>query len=487
MTGINRRDLGLGLGAAALGASLTGSVSAGAQTGAAATTGRVDPLAFPDNFLWGAATAAYQIEGAVKEDGRGLTNWDIFSHTPGKVANGDTGDVACDSYHRYQEDIALLKALGVKAYRFSIAWSRIFPDGRGQPNPKGVAYYDRLVDGLLAAGITPHVTLFHWDLPHALPGGWQNRDTAYAFADYASYMTARLSDRVKHIMTVNELRCFTDLSYMTGGKAPGLKLPMKEVNQVRHHGVLAHGLGVQAIRAAAKSGTQVGIADNPNIYVPAIETTDHIEAVKRAVREENAMFLTAIMEGAYRDTYLAAQGKDAPVVKAGDMRAIGSPLDFLSINVYTGNTVRADTAKPGGYDILPRLPQSPRMASPWLYVSPEVIYWGIRAIHEMWKPKAMYISENGCSTDDQLSADGRVYDADRVMYLRNYITHLQRAAREGLPIKGYFVWSLMDNFEWEDGYTKLFGIHHVDFKTQKRTPKLSADWYRELVRTNRLV
>ena len=487
MTGINRRELGLGLGAAALGASLTGSAALGAQSRAASAPTPSDPMRFPDDFLWGAATAAYQIEGAVKADGRGLTNWDVFSHTPGKVANGDTGDVACDSYHRYQDDIALLQALGVKAYRFSIAWSRIFPDGKGQPNAKGVAYYDRLVDGLLAAGITPHVTLFHWDLPHALPGGWQNRDTAYAFADYAGYMAARLSDRVKQFMTVNELRCFTDLSYMTGGKAPGLKLPMGEVNQVRHHGVLAHGLGVQAIRAAAKPGTLVGIADNPNIYVPAIETTEHIDAVKKAVREENAMFLTAIMEGGYRDTYLAAQGKDAPLVKPGDMKAIGSPLDFLSINVYTGNTVRADASKPGGYDILPRLPQSPRMASPWLYVSPEVIYWGIRAISEMWKPKALYISENGCSTDDQLAPDGRVYDADRVMYLRNYITHLQRAAREGLPIKGYFVWSLMDNFEWEDGYTKLFGIHHVDFKTQKRTPKLSADWYRELVRTNRLV
>ena len=487
MTGINRRELGLGLGAAALGASLTGSAAPGAQSRAAPAPTPSDPMRFPDDFLWGAATAAYQIEGAVKADGRGLTNWDVFSHTPGKVANGDTGDVACDSYHRYQDDIALLQALGVKAYRFSIAWSRIFPDGKGQPNAKGVAYYDRLVDGLLAAGITPHVTLFHWDLPHALPGGWQNRDTAYAFADYAGYMAARLSDRVKQFMTVNELRCFTDLSYMTGGKAPGLKLPMGEVNQVRHHGVLAHGLGVQAIRAAAKPGTLVGIADNPNIYVPAIETAEHIDAVKKAVREENAMFLTAIMEGGYRDTYLAAQGKDAPLVKPGDMKAIGSPLDFLSINVYTGNTVRADASKPGGYDILPRLPQSPRMASPWLYVSPEVIYWGIRAISEMWKPKALYISENGCSTDDQLAPDGRVYDADRVMYLRNYITHLQRAAREGLPVKGYFVWSLMDNFEWEDGYTKLFGIHHVDFKTQKRTPKLSADWYRELVRTNRLV
>ncbi len=489
MVQLNRRELGMGLGAAALGTSLAGRAApAAAQTQAQGAANAGDAsLAFPPDFLWGAATAAYQIEGAVKEDGRGPTNWDVFSHTPGKVANGDSGDVACDSYHRYKEDVALLKALGVKAYRFSLAWSRIFPEGKGKLNQKGVDYYNRLVDELLAAGITPHATLFHWDLPQALPGGWQSRDTAYAFADYAGTIAGKLSDRVQHFMTVNELRCFTDLSYMTGGKAPGLKLPMGQVNQIRHHGVLAHGLGVQAIRANAKAGTLVGIADNPNIYVPAVETAEHIEAVKRAVREENAMFLTAIMEGRYLDSYLTAQGRDAPKVRDGDMKAIGSPLDFLSVNVYTGNMVRADASAPAGYAILPRLPQSPRMASPWLYVSPEVIYWGIRAISEMWKPKAVYISENGCSTDDVLAPDGKVYDADRVMYLRNYITHLQRAAREGLPVKGYFVWSLMDNFEWEDGYTKLFGIHHVDFKTQKRTPKLSADWYRELVRTNRLV
>lgn len=484
MTGINRRELGLGLGAAALGAAMT-SAPASAQTASRATP--KDDLSFPPDFLWGCATAAYQIEGAVKEDGRGLTNWDVFSHTPGKVANGDTGDVACDSYHRYPEDIALLKALGVKAYRFSIAWSRIFPEGKGKPNPKGVDYYNRLVDGLLAAGITPHVTLFHWDLPHALPGGWQNRDTAYAFADYAGTMAGRLSDRVRHFMTVNELRCFTDLSYMTGGKAPGLRLPMKDVNQIRHHGVLAHGLGVQAVRAHARAGTLVGLADNPTLFVPAIETAEHIDATKKAVREENAMFLTAILEGRYLDSYLTAQGKDAPTVKDGDFKAIGSPIDFLSINVYTGNTVRADAGSPSGYEILPHRPQSPRMPSPWLYVTPEVLYWGIRAVSELWKPKSLFISENGCSADDVVAADGKVHDADRVMYLRNYITHMQRAAREGYPIDGYFVWSLMDNFEWEDGYTKLFGIHHVDFRTGKRTPKLSADWYRELVRTNRLV
>ncbi|PJG46687.1 beta-glucosidase [Sphingobium sp. LB126] len=487
MSGINRRELGLGLGAAALGTALGAAMpAASANAQASARAMPKDALSFPSGFLWGCATASYQIEGAVKEDGRGLTNWDVFSHTPGKVANGDTGDVACDSYHRYPEDIALLKALGVKAYRFSVAWSRIFPEGRGRPNAKGIDYYDRLVDGLLAAGIAPHVTLFHWDLPHALPGGWQNRDTAYAFADYAGTMAGHLSDRVQHFMTVNELRCFTDLGYMTGGKAPGLKLPMRQVNQIRHHGVLAHGLGVQAVRAHARAGTLVGLADNPALFVPAIESAGQIEAAKKAVRAENAMFLTAIMEGTYLDSYLTAQGRDAPLVKDRDMALIGSPLDFLSINVYTGNSVRAD-GSPKGYEILAHRPQSPRMSSPWLYVTPEILYWSIRAVSELWRPKSLFISENGCSADDVVAADGKVYDADRVMYLRNYITHMQRAAREGYPVDGYFIWSLMDNFEWEDGYTKLFGIHHVDFRTGKRTPKLSADWYRELVRTNRLV
>uniref|UniRef100_UPI0035CBF041 GH1 family beta-glucosidase n=1 Tax=uncultured Sphingomonas sp. TaxID=158754 RepID=UPI0035CBF041 len=487
MSDVNRRELGLGLGAATLGATLGAALGdSPARAQAAAPARAKGELSFPADFVWGCATAAYQIEGAVQADGRGATNWDVFSHA-GKVANGDTGDVACDSYHRYREDIGLLKALGAKAYRFSIAWSRIFPDGRGQPNPKGVDYYDRLVDGLLAAGITPHATMFHWDLPAALPGGWQSRDTAYAFADYAGYMAGKLSDRVSHFMTVNELRCFTDLSYMTGGKAPGLKLPMGQVNQVRHHGVLAHGLGVQAIRAHARPGTQVGLADNTSFFLPVIETPEHVAAAMKAVREENAMFLTAILEGRYLDSYLAAQGADAPVVKAGDMKVIGSPLDFVSLNVYAANYVRADPTAPSGYEILPHLADSPRMASPWLYVTPEVLYWSIRTVGDLWKPKALFISENGCSADDPVAKDGKVYDADRILYLRNYITHMHRAVREGYPINGYFLWSLMDNFEWEDGYGKRFGIHHVDFQTQKRTPKLSADWYRELIRSGKLV
>lgn len=478
---MDRRDFiraGMAAGTAVAGGALGGVARAAAQ-----------PLAttFPQDFLWGCATASYQIEGGVHEDGRGETNWDVFSHTPGKIANGDTGDVACDSYHRYAEDTALLKNLGVGAYRMSIAWSRIFPEGRGKPNQKGIDHYNRVIDGLLAGGITPYVTMFHWDLPQALPGGWQNRDTAYAFADYAGFMAGKLSDRVHHFMTVNELRCFTDLGHMQGIHAPGLKLPPAGVNQVRHHGVLAHGLGVQAIRAHAKAGTEVGIADNLSIFAPVIETPEHIEAAKKATREDNAMFLTAIMEGKYLDSYLAAAGADAPKVQAGDMKAIGSPLDFVALNIYTPTWVKADPASRAGYTVVPHLPQSPRMASPWLYVGPEVAYWGVRTVSELWGPKKLYISENGCSTDDVLDALGLDNDADRIMYLRNYLGQFHRAVADGYPLKGYFLWSLMDNFEWADGYGKRFGIHYVDFATQKRTPKLSAIWYRELIRRGTLV
>lgn len=484
MTGLNRREIGMGLGAAvaALAADRAGAVGIAPATAFSPTPA---DMRFPPDFLWGCATASYQIEGATKEDGRGPTNWDVFSHTAGRVANGDTGDIACDSYHRYKEDTQLLKALGVKTYRLSIAWSRIFPDGRGKPNSKGLDHYNRVIDDLLANGIQPYVTMFHWDLPQALPGGWQSRDTAHAFADYAGYVAGHLSDRVSHFMTTNELRCFTDIGHREGRHAPGLRLPPAEANQVRHHGVLAHGLGVQAIRANARAGTQVGIAENATFFVPVIETPEHIEAAKKATRDANAMFLTAIMEGAYPDSYLQAEGANAPKVKPGDMTAIGSPLDFVALNIYTPVYVRAD-GSPKGYAELPHLPQSPRMASPWLYVGPEVAYWAVRCVSELWKPRALYVSENGCSADDPV-VGGRIDDADRIMYLRNYLTQLNRATREGYPLKGYFLWSLMDNFEWADGYTKRFGVHYVDFETQRRVPKLSAAWYKELIARNALV
>jgi beta-glucosidase len=438
---------------------------------------------FPSKLLWGYATASYQIEGAVSEDGRKPSVWDVFSHTPGKTFHGDTGDVADDSYHLYKEDVKLMKNLGVRGYRFSISWSRIFPDGTGQPNEKGLDYYQRVVDELLKNNIAPYITLFHWDLPEALPGGWQSRDTSKAFGDYAGYISEHLSDRVGHFFTTNEFTCFTDLGYRVGRFAPGLKLPAAEANQVRHHAILAHGMAVQAIRANGKAGTQVGLAENAAVFVPVIESREHIEAARRATREGNAPFLTAVMEGKYTDGYLKREGANAPKVEAGDMQIIGSPLDFVGMNVYTPEYVRADSS-PQGYAVEKRPASYPRMFSDWLYIGPEVIYWAVRNVSEVWKPKALYITENGCSSDDVLTADGRVEDTDRVMYLRNHLTHLHRAASEGYPIKGYFLWSLLDNYEWADGYSKRFGLHYVDFKTQVRTPKRSAEWYQEVISRN---
>ena len=440
-------------------------------------------LEFPKGFLWGCATAAYQVEGAAKEDGRGPSVWDVFSHTPGITVNGDTGDIADDSYHLYKEDVRLLKNLGVSTHRMSISWSRIFPSGTGQPNPKGLDYYNRVIDELLANNITPYITLFHWDLPTALPGGWQSRDTSKAFADYAAYVTKRISDRVHHFMTTNEFTCFTDLGYRDGKFAPGLKLPAAQASQVRHNGILAHGLAVQAIRANTPGGTQVGLAENANVYIPVIETRENIKAAQQATRDGSAPFLTTLMEGKYPDTYLEREGANAPKAEPGDMQAIGSKLDFVGLNVYTADYVRADSSA-RGYTIEARQTSYPHMASPWINIDPECVYWTIRNVSDLWHPPALFITENGCSADDVVTPDGRIEDTDRVMYLRNHITHLHRAAAEGYPIKGYFLWSLLDNFEWCDGYSKRFGIHYVDFKTQKRTPKLSAEWYREVIARN---
>lgn len=443
-------------------------------------------LRYPSGFLWGCATAAYQIEGGAKDDGRGPSLWDIFSHTPGKTHDGDTGDVADDSYHLYKEDVKLLKALGVSTYRLSMSWSRIFPSGTGTPNPKGLDYYNRVVDELLANNITPYITLFHWDTPAGLQGGWQSRDTSKAFADYAGYVTKRLSDKVHHFMTTNELVCFTDLGYKIGQFAPGMKLGDAAVNQVRHHAILAHGLAVQAIRANTPKDTQVGIAENAVVFVPVIETEAHIAAAQKATRMGNAQFLTTIMEGKYPKEYLEHEGSNAPKVEAGDMEAIGSKLDFVGLNVYTPVYARADDS-PMGFTVDPNPASYPHMASPWLTLGPECIYWAVRNTVDLWKVPAIYITENGTSSDDVLTPAGRVEDVDRVMYLRNHLTQLHRAASEGYPVKGYFLWSLLDNFEWADGYSKRFGLHYVDFKTQKRTPKLSAEWYKEVIKRNAVV
>jgi beta-glucosidase len=477
MTELTRRGLAGALAAA-------GGAAACAQfpdrEGGASVAGR---RPFPYGFKWGCATAAYQIEGAVNEDGRGRSIWDDFVHTPGRIADGATADVACDSYHRYRDDTRLLKALGANIYRFSIAWPRIFPQGRGAANAKGVSHYDRVVDDLLAHGIEPHICLYHWDLPAALAGGWQSRDTAEAFAEYAGFMAEKLSDRVNHFMTLNEMASFVDIGYGGGGHAPGLKLPAAALNQVRHHALLAHGLGVQAIRARGRSGTRVGLAENPLITVPTIETPENVAAARLAMRDMNASYLTPVLEGRYTDAYQKRMGADAPAIRDGDMAVIGSKIDFVGLNIYTGIYVQAAAEEKGGYEYLSPPKSHPKMLVPWLRVLPDSLYWGPRLLSEVWNPQAIFISENGAPSDD-VAVDGKVNDTDRLMYLQNYVGHLQRACAEGYPVSGYFLWTLLDNFEWAEGFTKRFGIHHTDFATQQRTPKLSALWYRELIQRN---
>ncbi len=440
---------------------------------------------FPAGFLWGSATASYQVEGAVNEDGRGPSVWDTFSHTPGKTHNGDTGDVATDSYHRYTEDIALMKDLGLKTCRFSVAWPRVFPSGTGQPNSRGIDHYRRFAEALRTAGIEPYCTLYHWDLPQTLEdkGGWQNRDTAQAFADYAGYTAGKLNDLISHFMTMNEISTFVDLGYGNGIHAPGLQLSRGKLAQVRHHAVLGHGLAVQAIRAKTKAGTKVGSAENLSAVAPVFDAPEHVAAARKATAEENAGYLNVMRTGRYTDAYLQKLGADAPKFTDAEMKAIGSAQDFQGINIYLVNYARA-ASNAAGYEMVPPPASYPHMFSPWLSIGPEALYWAPRFVNELYKPGEIYITENGCSSDDKPAADGHIYDTDRVMYLKNYLTQLQRATREGIPVKGYFCWSLLDNFEWADGYEKRFGITYVDFKTQKRTPKLSSSFYKNVIAKN---
>lgn len=445
---------------------------------------------FPHGFLWGTATSSYQVEGAVNEDGRGPSIWDRFAHLPETISDHSNGDTATDHYHRYKEDIRLMKTLGTKAYRFSIAWPRVFPQGIGAPNPKGLDFYNRLVDELMANGIQPFATLYHWDLPQTLQdrlGGWTSRDTAKAFADYSGHVAARLSDRVKHFFTINECSRHVHLGHGSGADAPGLKLPASGMNQVRHHLALGHGLAVQAIRAGARAGTRVGPAENAVSCIPAIETPANIKAAEIATRELNAGYLTVMLEGKYTDAYLARSGADAPKFTPEELRIISSPIDFVGLNVYTPDhyVVAADNER--GFTLAPFPASFPHMKAGWLKTGPEAIYWVPRHVARIWGVKSIYITENGTSGSDQPAADGTIYDTDRIMYLRNYLAQLQRATAEGVPVLGYFLWSLMDNFEWGDGYEQRFGLYHVDFESQRRTPKLSAAFYRETIARNAVV
>lgn len=444
---------------------------------------------FPDGFRWGTATSAFQIEGATHVDGRGMSIWDTFCRIPGKIRGGANGDIACDHYHLYKEDVALMKALGVSTYRFSIAWPRLFPEGRGTPNPKGLAFYERLVDELLANGIEPFATLYHWDLPQTLQdrGGWESQDTAEAFAAYAGFVASRLGDRIGHFITTNEICTFVELGYGGGQFAPGLQLAKARLNQVRYNAVLGHGLAVQAVRANGRAGIRVGMAENITTALPDIDTEKNARAAELATRELNAPYLTVMLEGRYTDAWLTAQGADAPRFTAEGLKTISTPVDFVGLNVYTaGAYVQASDQAPG-YTIIPLPASYPHMESPWVRFAPEALYWAPRQVANLWNVKDIYITENGTSSADKPAMDGTVYDLDRILYLRQYLGQLRRATAEGVPVRGYFVWSLLDNFEWADGYSTRFGVHYVDFRTLKRTPKLSASFYSKVIARNAIV
>ncbi len=449
----------------------------------------VDYCRFPADFTWGVATAAYQIEGAVAEDGRGPSVWDTFCLRPGAVFAGQSGATACDHYHLYRQDVALMKALGVKAYRFSASWPRIFPEGTGAVNQKGLDFYKRLVDELRSVGIQPWMTLMHWDLPQALEdryGGWESRQCAVDFASYAEFMARNLGDRVEGIFTINEFVCFLDKGYGFSDEpfAPGKQTSVKVLNQARHHAVLGHGMAVQAINAASKC--RVGLAENIPNCAPILETPEHINATRNALRERSGMFLTPILEGAYHPAYLEAQGADAPVFTEEDMKTISSPIDFVGLNLYAPTYIRHDPTKSCGYSEVECGPHYPRMHMPWLTIGPSITYWGPRLVAELWNVKAIFITENGCAYPDAPDADNKIWDTARVMYLQQHLISAHRAVSEGYALKGYFHWSLLDNFEWACGYSKRFGLHYVNYQTMERIPKLSAEFYSQVIRRNAL-
>jgi beta-glucosidase len=449
-------------------------------------------MSFPKTFTWGAAAAAYQIEGAWNEDGRGPSVWDVFSQQPGKVFDNHTGNVACDHYHRWREDVALMKEGGLQAYRLSLAWPRIQPLGTGKVNASGLAFYDRLIDRLLAANITPWVTLYHWDLPQALQqrGGFLNRDMVEWFGDYAALVADRLGDRVKHWMTFNEPPVVMGLGYHEGMFAPGLKLPFADCLLGAHHLLMAHGRAVQALRAGCPGKVKIAIAHTSRERIPATDDKRDIEAARQDyfAATNRAMWNLSwwadpVVFGRYPEDGVKAFGADMPRTTAADMKLISQKTDFIAYNCYSGWQVRANAAGepekvPGGWGI-----GNARGTLPWLEIAPLAPYWAARFQTERYKLPLVF-SENGYCNTDFVHLDGKVHDPQRIDFIARYLRSIRRAVDEGVPVEGYFYWSILDNFEWAEGYKDRFGLVHVDYQTQKRTPKDSFHWYREVIRSN---
>lgn len=440
---------------------------------------------FPDDFVWGAATAAYQVEGGVDEKGRGPSIWDTFCLSEGSIFQGHTGDDACDHYHRYAEDVDLMRDIGLQAYRFSIAWSRVLPEGRGKVCQEGLDFYDRLVDTLLAAGIQPFATLYHWDLPQALQdtGGWANRDTVGDFCEYADVVSRCLGDRVKNWITHNEPWVVAFLGYATGIHAPGLK-DIATALQVSHHLLLSHGESVPILRGNA-SGMRVGIALNLSPIIPASGAKADVAAAHRHDGYMNRWFLDPLYKGAYPEDMLAYYGDSAPSVQLGDMSRIAVPMDFLGVNYYTSNVVQDDPKDRivGTRQVIPGGAEVTEMG--W-EVYPQGLYALLVRLHAEYRPPAVYITENGAACPDEVAPDGRVVDPRRIAYLDQHLRYAHRAIEDGVPLKGYFAWSLMDNFEWAHGYSKRFGLAYVLYETQQRIIKESGHWYHQVIERNGL-
>jgi beta-glucosidase len=482
-----RMFLGSTLGASAGSAALAGAARAATSLGAAKARTGVAP--FPKGFTWGAATAAYQVEGAAAEDGKGPSVWDVFTKKKGTIFDGNTGDVACDHYHRFKEDVALLKSLGVKSYRFSISWPRVLPAGVGASNPKGLDFYSRLLDELGAGGIEPLCTIFHWDYPQALyqKGGWLNRDSAAWFAEYTSLLADKFSDRIKVWATQNEPQCFIGLALLDGVHAPGDKLKFSEYLTAAHNAMRAHGKAVQVLRARARDGkgTKIGYVVSAQVAQPATDDPADVEAARAAMfgiqgrhQWNNAWWLDPVLFGKYPEDGVAAYGKDLPRFAPADLDEMKQPLDYLGLNIYKADSYRRGAD--GQPERIPIPPGYPRSGVDWQWLTPGCMYWGPRYFTERYRLPVV-ITENGLATRDQVFLDGKVHDPQRIDFMHRHLLELGRAIKDGVPITGYFAWSLLDNFEWADGYKQRFGLVYVDYQNQKRVPKDSFAWYRKVI------
>ncbi len=447
---------------------------------------------FPKSFQWGTATAAYQIEGAVHEDGRSDSIWDTFARTPDKILNNDSGDIACDHYHRWKEDIQLMKDLGYKAYRFSLAWPRILPDGCGKINQAGLDFYDRLIDELLRADIFPLATLYHWDLPAVLPDGWVNRSTVNAFVEYTGVTTQAFGDRVKNWITINEPFCASLLSYKYGMHAPGLQDPYKALTAA-HHLLLAHGAAVPEIRANC-TDSQIGIALNQGPYTTPTRSQGDLSAARFSDGEVNRCFLYPLYGRRYPADMLAdyiqlgaLNSMEPEFIKDHDFEIISVTTDFLAVNYYTRNVVKASSKQKSKPDEVIRVPppENNQTEMGW-EVFPYGLYETVSRIHWEYRPGEIIVTENGASYADKPDINGKVHDEKRIAYLKGHIQSIGKAIQAGVPVSGYYVWSLMDNFEWSRGYSQRFGLVYIDYTNQKRIPKDSAAWYRQVIRQNGL-